>query len=64
MCANERRHCTNSEDTHGKHIHDDIEEDLNLYYKVEDASLYTRWILLVTPVQNISVHRVRKTEGV
>ena len=43
MCANERRHCTSSEDTHGKHIHDNIDEDINLYYKVEDASLYTRW---------------------
>ena len=43
MCANEIRHCTSLEDTHGKHIHDDIYEDLNLCYKVEDASLYTRW---------------------
>ena len=23
-----------------------------------------RWILLVTPVQNVSVHRAQKTEGV
>ena len=41
MCTNERRHCI--EDTHVKHIHDDIDEDIKLLYKVEDASLYTRW---------------------
>ena len=34
---------TSSEDTHGKHIHYEIDEDLNLCYKVEDASPYTRW---------------------
>ena len=28
----------------GKHIHDELDEDLNLFYKVEDESLYTRWI--------------------
>ena len=27
----------------GYHIHDELDEDLNLFYKVEDASLYTRW---------------------
>ena len=27
-----------------KHIHDEIDEDLNLCYKVEDEILYTIWI--------------------
>ena len=27
-----------------KHIHDDLDEDINLCYKVEDLSLYTIWI--------------------
>ena len=27
-----------------KHIHDELDEDINLFYKVEDESLYTRWI--------------------
>ena len=35
MCANEIMPCTSSED--------ELDEDLNLCYKVEDASLYTRW---------------------
>ena len=26
-----------------KHINDELDEDLNLFYKVEDASLYTRY---------------------
>ena len=27
-----------------KHIHDELDEDLNLCYKVEDEILYTRWM--------------------
>ena len=32
--------------------------------KMNLVSSDPRWILLVTPVHNVSVHRVRKTEGV
>ena len=28
----------------GEHIHEDLDEDINLFYKFEDESLYTRWI--------------------
>ena len=80
-----------------KHIHDELVEDLNLCYKVEDESLQRMTIsqmgvtrtfenvqdrgswypvtldgyieyqqqrkLLVTPLQNVSIDRVRKAEG-
>ena len=35
MSANERSPCMSSKDTHGKHIHDELDEDLDLCYKVD-----------------------------
>ena len=45
-----------SEDTHGKHIHNDIDEDLNLCYKLEDESIYTRWIHRILVAQEATCH--------
>ena len=45
-----------SEDTHGKHIHDDIDEDLNLCCKVEDASPYTRQSHRILVAQEATCH--------
>ena len=40
-----------------------MQDELLKKFKIEDRS-DPRWILLVTPVQNVSVHRAQKTEGV
>ena len=39
-----------------KHIHDELDEDLNLCYKVEDASLYTIWSHRILVAQEATCH--------
>ena len=39
-----------------KHTHDELDEDLNLCYKVEDKILYTRWIHRILVAQEATCH--------